>query len=400
MSKMQRVGQYVYPVLILAAGAAMTVVIIGDGTTAEQKPHEVPPMVVEVKTLSIETRQVKVTAMGVVSAARELVVRSEVPGRVVSQHPDLRVGGRLKAGSDLVNIDTRDFNMALSQQKSNVAQAKMELSLEKGRRKVAEHELTLLRRGGEVSGETQDLVLRRPQGRSLNARLRAAKSGLNRARLALERTAVQVPFDALVLAESVETGLVVSASVPLATLVGTDRFHVTVSVPVDRLSLLAVPGVNAADGAGSEALVTYRPGHGTSIRRKGTVLRLLGALEARGHMARVLVAVENPLEVEIGSKDRALPLLLGMRVEVELAGLRLKDVSVLPREALRSGDHAWVVNAKGALERVSVDVAWGLRDEVWVRGLKPEARVVTSPLPMATEGQQVVIQALRETTHE
>jgi len=389
MSKFRLAKQIVVPFIILGLGGAGMMAIVKSGKKGERKKRDTPSPIVETVEANLENRQVSIHAMGRVQAAQEVVMRAEVAGVVESHHPALSVGARLKADEELVKIDTRDYALALAQQRSNVARAAMEVKLEKGRRNVAEHEWKLLDKPQGGDNQARDLVLRKPQAQSAKASLQAAKSGLQRAKIALEKTSISVPFDAMVLAESVEKGQLVGPSVPLATLVGTKRFHVTTSVPVDRLASLRVPGINTSVDGGSTATVTHIAPGGVRIVREAKVIRLMGALEAQGNMAQLLLAIDDPLAVDPKNPKQALPILLGMRVEVDIRGVALDNVALIPREGLRMGRKVWIVDGKDQLRHKDVDVVWRDRDRVWLRGLGEGERVIVSPLATPVDGLKV-----------
>jgi RND family efflux transporter MFP subunit len=396
MTKFRLLGQVILPFIILALGGVGTMAIVKSGDKGERKKRAVAPTTVETVSATIEKRNVSIEAMGRVQAAQEVIMRSEVGGVVESHHPSLSAGARLKAGEELIKIDTRDYSLALAQQRSNVARAAMEVKLEKGRRNVAEHEWKLLDNGKNADSQSRDLVLRKPQGQSAQAGLKAAKSGLQRAKIALEKTSIQVPFDAMVIMESVEKGQLVGPSVPLATLVGTERFHVTTSIPIDRLGSMKIPGVNAGPAEGATATVTHVAAGGVKIVRKAKVLRLMGALEVQGNMAQLLLAIDNPLKVEPDRKGYTLPLLLGMRVEVTIEGIALDQVSIVPRRALRMEDKVWLVDGTSKLRHKAVEVVWREREHVWLRGLEEGAVVIVSPLATPVNGLTVKAQAEEE----
>jgi 3-oxoacid CoA-transferase subunit A len=82
----------------------------------------------------------------------------------------------------------------------------------------------------------------------------------------------------MVLQRQVDLGQLVGPGTPLATLVGTDQFWVQVSIPVDRLGWIAIPGVaGVKDGAGATAVVEQRIGD-QIVKRTGPAL----AIEASG----------------------------------------------------------------------------------------------------------------------
>ena len=103
-------------------------------------------------------------------------------------------------------------------------------------------------------------------------------------------------------------------------------------------------------------------------------------------MAQLIVAVEDPFQLGTAPAERAVPLLLGSYVRVEIDGPELKDVVTVSRSALREGDTVWVVDANEQLEIRPVKVKWRARDSVLVgEGLAPGERIVTSRLAVPLE---------------
>ena len=207
----------------------------------------------------------------------------------------------------------------------------------------------------------------------------AAEVALRKARLDLERTTIRAPFNAIVESEAVDLGSQVSAQARLAALVGTDVFWVEVSVPVDELQWIRVP--RARGEAGSAVRVYNEAAWGTDVSRAGVVVRLASALEEEGRMARLLVAVDDPLGLRDPS-GRIPPLLIGSYVRVEIEGNELNGVVPVEREHLHDGDHVWVMGADGGLGIRTVEIAYRGRNRVLVsRGLETGDRMVTSDLP-------------------
>jgi hypothetical protein len=162
-------------------------------------------------------------------------------------------------------------------------------------------------------------------------------------------------------------------------------------VPVSQLQFLDIPGVNTTETHGSPAAVAG-PADGDGAAREAYVLRLLPAVEERGRMAQVVVAVEDPLGLRLPPTERPTPLLIGTYVELELQGRVLKDVVPVPRAALRDDRFVWIVGEDGRLHAREVEIAWRERERVLVsHGLARGDRVVTTNLPVATEGMKVEI---------
>ncbi|RZV53287.1 MAG: HlyD family efflux transporter periplasmic adaptor subunit, partial [Deltaproteobacteria bacterium] len=203
--------------------------------------------------------------------------------------------------------------------------------------------------------------------------LKAAQSALKKAQLDLTRTTLRAPFNAMVVSESVDTGQLLSPQTTVARLVGTDEYHVQVSVPVAALRTVRA---RTNDAPGSETKISQRVGQET-IERRGEVIRQLPDLDPGGAMARILVRIENPL-----GQAGDLPLLLGSFVDVEVGAQPIDDAIRVPRVALRNGRNVFVMNDLDQLEIREVQIAWSEPDAVLVTGgLQANERVVISRIP-------------------
>ena len=171
----------------------------------------------------------------------------------------------------------------------------------------------------------------------------------------------------------------------MATLVGTSAAWVTVSVPIEQVRALEVPGIASAE-EGSAGVVRQRLPDGSMVERPARVLRLVGELEATTRTAQVLVEIPDPLGGEV-------PILPGAYVDVELAGKPLPEAFVVPRVAVNDGDVVWVVGEGEVLERREILASWRDRDEIIVsEGLNAGDRVITSPLSLPVVGMAVKVE--------
>ena len=319
------------------------------------------------------------------SPARQLVVQPEVSGRIVSYHDALVPGGLIQEGEEILRIDARSYELAVEQQRAAVSKAEVEVELEAGRRILAEEEWKLFESEVPFSDEGRRLALRKPQERNAEIGIEIARTGLRLAELNLERTSVTAPFNGLVIDESIEKGQLVTPQSRLATVVGTDEFWVTISLPPEKIGLLVFPDEKGRGG--SPVRITRETGDGENAAREGRLLRLLGDLEPGGRMARVVVTVRNPMA---GGQGDHMPLLLGSYVRVVMEGRRHGNTVAVPRTALKEGDTLWVLGNDSRLEIRDVEVAWGGRDKVYVSGgVAPGEMVVTGSVANAVEGMQL-----------
>ena len=354
---------------VIVAAVAVAFILI---STKEEPPRAEKPLegtLVEVIQINTSRHEVDLHAKGTVVPAKEIVLQAELGGRVIWQSPELVAGGRFKTDQPMVRIDSRDYQLAVESYRSQVNRAKLDLSIEARRGEVAKREWNAF---GEmdVSDEQRALAQREPQLEANRLALKAAQSALKKAQLDLSRTTLRAPFNAMVVSENVDTGQLLSPQTAVARLVGTDEYHVQVSVPVASLRSARV---RTADAPGSEVKIFQRVGQET-IERPGEVIRQLPDLDPGGAMARVLVNIENPL-----GKRGDLPLLLGSFVDVSIGAQPIADAIRLPRVALRNGRNVYVMNDQDMLEIRDVQIAWTEPDAVLVTGgLGPNERIVTS----------------------
>ncbi len=371
-------------VILLALGAAFVLVKTSSRPQRTKRPPK--PALVEVIDVVMKDRATTVSAMGTIVPAQMVQLRPEVQGRIVRHADALVPGGVVKKGDTLVRIDAREYQLALDQARAAVLQNETQLKIEEGRREVASREWKLV---GDPSKSTQtgrSLALREPQLASAKAAVASAKSSVERAQLNVDRTTVRAPFNAMVKEETVEVGQLVGPTSNLATLVGTDTFWVQVSVPVAELRWIDIPGVGGGEGA--RASVVQEVGK-TAVEREGRVLRLLGELDPKGRMARLLVEVKDPLGLEKADEDD-LPLLLGAYVRVDIEGRTLPRVAELPRRALRDGNAVWIAAPDDTLRIQDVRVSWRGRDVVFVdRGVSANDRVIVSRLATPIVGMAI-----------
>ncbi len=380
-----KVLKVVLPLLVIGLALLAAQALLFLGPTVPKAPREVKPTFVEVLPARVRDERAVIAAYGTVQHHQRLTVHPEVSGRVVKLNPRLVIGETLDKGAVLLQIDPRDYRVAVDEQRAALAKAEYDLKMELGQQTVAKREWSLLTpSAGEVNALNRQLALRRPHLKEKRMALAAAQSRLRKAQLNLRRTVLRASFNAVVLKEAVEIGQLLNPQSAVATLVGTDEFRVQVSVPIKQLEWIVFPG--AGHPQGSPVRIIRERGNGEPAVRQGTVVELLGDVTENGRMAQVLVAIADPLELEKPAQDRR-PLLLGEYVRVEIEGPVLRDVIVLPRNAIREGTRVWVKNAGNQLEVRPVEVVLSRKDTVLIsQGLEDGEAIITSQVPAAIPG--------------
>jgi RND family efflux transporter MFP subunit len=366
--------------MIFVMGIAGAGYISKTAPQAKKRPPERTVALVKTQPLFADSHQVSVTAMGSVVPAREITLKSRVPGEIQSIHPEFVEGGFIRTGEKVLKIDARDYELAIARRESAVADAQYAFQVEMGYQDVARQEWSLLYPERKATAQEEELALRKPHLAKAQSDLAAARADLEQARLSLSRTDICAPFNAIVRSTHVNVGSQVSTQDALAQLVGTDEYWIQVSLPVERLAWIKIPRTKAEKGA--SVTVSYR-----GNQRQGTVARLLSDLETEGRMARILVSVKDPLGWQSKTPDSAPPMLIGEYVRVEIQGQRLADVYRIPRSALRDNSTIWILADDDTLKIVPVETVWRDADHVLMQnGIAPGQRLIVSDLSAPVDG--------------
>lgn len=374
------------PVLVLALGAYVALLIIRAKPEPEQRPPEISLPLVHVMEVKPESRRLIVHAEGTVAPRTTSQLTSEVSGRVVWVSPALVAGGFFDDGEVLLRIDSRVYELAVVRARAAVAQARLKLATE-------EQEAALARQEWENlgSGPPTSLVLRVPQIEEAKASLAAAEAALEHAEYDLERTRVKAPYDGRVWSETVDIGQFIAPGAALARLYGVDFAEVRLPIPDDELAFLHLPLAYRGQDrpAGGPTVVLSAEFAGQRHQWSGRISRTEGEIDPRTRMVHAVAEVEDPYGR--GSDRSRPPLAVGMFVEAEIRGKRVSDVVVLPRSVLR-GDQVLVVDEADRLYYRAVEVLRAERDQVLIAsGLSEGERVCVSVVQTPVNGMRVEV---------
>jgi RND family efflux transporter MFP subunit len=372
--------------VVITAGIAGAAYISKSAPKARKRPPTRMAPLVQVISVNPDNHGVTVSAMGTAIPAREITFEARVAGEIVAIHPEFTIGGFLKKDSEVLRIDPQDYELALILASARVKDAESKLKLLEAEAEAARDEWSVLYPDqDQTKNQPPPLVFKQPQLSAAKAMLTAEKAEVKRAHLNLSRTRIRAPFNAIVRAKQVDIGSQVSAQEKLAELVGTDEYWIQASIPVDRLNWIMIPRHPAEPG--SRVRILHRNGYQIA----GTVIKLLGDLESEGRMARILVRVKDPLNLNKAENNQP-ALLIGEYVRIEIEGRKLQHVYRIPRTALRDDVNIWVVNNDSKLEIRPVEILWRDAQSVLLRdGLEPDDQLIISDLPAPISGMPVQV---------
>lgn len=389
-----RALKYGLPVGVVALGLVIAVVLVISRPKTEKAEARPEGLLVETFVAERERYNLSVRAHGNVVPAEEIQVHPQVAGKVFEVHPQLVPGGVVRRGDVLVQIDPADYELAVRERETQVAEARAQLALELGRRQVAQEEWELFRKQFRETATRSDLALREPQLQAAQAAVDRAEAALAQAQLQLARTQIIAPFDALVLEESVDPGQQVQPQQAIAHLAGAAEFWVRATVPPDKIPALEIPNSDVpldARARGAMATISLDLG-AEEFTYAGRVARMEGQLDPRSRLAQLLIVVDDPLGVlepetpVLGDASQRFPLYLHAYVDVLIAGREDVEAAAIPRDAVHNGNEVYLYR-DGKLAIQTVDVTWEREEDVLVEeGIEEGAQIITSNIAAPVDG--------------
>ena len=379
--------QMIITIVVVVLGVAGAAVLIKfRKPPARQTPQKLAPLV-EVEKLHVEDLPMFIRGYGTVSPMVEVEIVPEVPGKVVYVNPQLKAGGLIRAKKQIMQIDPRDYELAVQQANAAVAEAQVRLDTEKAEADVAREEWDQLHPDTEPSSP---LVLREPQIRRAEASLESAKAQLAIADLRLERTSLSLPFDVLVINERVDLGQYVVVGQSLGSAYGVESVEIEVPLEDEDLAWFDIfddpVQFNGKEQPTKHTVARIKADFaGAEHTWTGRVVRTTGQVDRTSRMVSVVVEVTDPF----GTSGGRPPLLPGVFAEVVIEGKVLKNAVAVPRDAVRQSDKVWVVQ-DGRLRIRTLEIARADKDYAYaVSGLDDEALIIVSSLDMVTDGMAV-----------
>ncbi len=418
--------RFVVPV---AVGVAVLVLVVRSADPPARTPtaeRATPVRTIVAPELAVVPR---VRAYGTVRPKRAWDAVAEVGGRVVEMHPQLREGAFMRAGTLLLRIDPRDFELAIAQSSADIeaaraqlaevavreANARASLDIEEDSLALSRAELervSRLSKRGAVARSDLDVqeraVLSQRQAvttlentlrlipserRLLQAQIARHDAQLDVARRDLERTRFVLPFDARIAVVEIEQDQsvrvgdvpVVAHDISVAeVLVDLDLQRVRQVMRTRSRPLESLPEGDVGELLGVSATVRLTE---FDLEWPARFARLSANLDPRTRTIGAIVEVDEPYRGVIPGVRP--PLVKDMFVQVEFRGAPREGAVVVPRTAVRQG-RVNVVGADERLEIREVEIAIVLPEAVQIAtGVAAGERVVVSEIAAPVAGMRL-----------
>ena len=387
----------VLPVAIVVMGILIAIAFVKLRRPPRRKEHKIMPPLVKVQQLHTQDIQMVVRGYGTVSPKAQVDLVPEVSGKVVSINPAFKAGGFIPAGEQILQIDPRDYELAVQGARAAVADAQLRLQIEYAEADLARRDWDELHPNAEPNSP---LVFRQPHIQQASAALQSAEAQLATAQLRLERTSLSLPFDGMVVSETVDLGQYVNAGQPIGKIYSIEAVEIEVPLEDWELAWFNIPpnpvSINGHNhlGAGSEVEVHAKFAGGQHLWH-GQVMRTTGQVDRTSRMVSVVVEVPEPFK---GANGRP-PLVPGMFVEVLIKGKTLANAIAVPRFALHNKNQAWVVNNE-RLHIIKLEIVRRDKDYAYVTsGLEDGVVIVVSSLDTVTEAMRVRTETAEPVQH-
>lgn len=385
--------------------------------------------VIQVKPQAVIPR---VTGHGYVEPTESWEAISEVSGKIVEMHPELKKGSFISKGALLMAIDPASYGLAesrgkatvmsveaqlkeLAQQKANTERllelerevlrlTKKELERKrelygKGIISQSEFELeekNLLAQETSLKNLVNSLDLIPAKENALLAQKESNESSLGEMQLDLQRTKIYAPFDCRIAEVNVELNQYAPPGALLVKAINISAVEIPVKLsPSSFVNLLSMPtghqtiltdGITMDDIRAMvdiSAEVRLPMFHKEAVW-EATFMRTSESVDLETGALTVYVAVERPYE-KVKPSVRP-PLVPNLYCEVELRGRKRENSIVIPMRALHNG-LVYLVDEDMRLVTVEVQVEMVMGDYAVISdGLSAGDQVILTDLVPAVEG--------------
>jgi RND family efflux transporter MFP subunit len=367
-------------VLALIGGSiGVAVLLFLTGPKAEESDEARPVPVVRTLDIELGSHQATILTQGSIESRRETRLAAELAGRVVEISPDFKRGGSVREGERLIAIDPSDFRAALARAEAGLSEANLELAQEMARVEQARIDWDRLGRGTAAN----PLALREPQLAAIQAQAASAAAEVERAARDLERTEIRAPFDAAIRQANAEVGAVTRPGEMLAELFSSEDLEIRLPLPLEDFGFLA----RNDDGSPTGQISLIGTIGGKEHRWPGKPVRLDREIDRRtlsGHLIVQVLPSADPVH-------RLPP--VGLFVRATVTGRTLENVAVVPREAVREGAEALIVDDDSRIRFRRLTILRTTRRDVIIgEGLATGDRLCLTRLNSPVAGMEVLIE--------
>ncbi len=334
-----------------------------------------------------------------VTGSLDVQIRAQVGGVLQDRLYD--EGEFVVAGTQLFQIDDKEYKVALEKARGTLSQAQAEVK----RTQRSYQRMKLLRAENAVSQQDYDNALSAYE--TAKADVQVAQAGVNDAQINLGYTKVLAPISGIAGKESQTVGSLITAqgdSGLLTTMVQIDPLHLNFAMPgsqfeqlsqgyrdgtiamgnEDNPDMLQAPNYRQAGAEEVPIYVEVLLGNGKLYPQRGKLIFFDSSENTQTSSIAIKAELPNPAQ----SRE----LIPGQFVRVRLVGAVFQNATLVPSSALLSSSNgltAYVINAQNRLEARPVQAHLQNGLYLVTSGLKAGDRVVNGGLSKLRPGEEV-----------
>jgi RND family efflux transporter MFP subunit len=371
-------------IAVLVVGILFIVAV----ATLKPKPEKVkrlppPLLLVEVIDAAPQTLRPTIASQGTVAPRREIDLVSQVSGKVIDVNQRYANGSFFRQGDTLIQLESSDYKFAVIRAKAQLAKAKEQVALEKGRSRQAKREWRDL---GDTTANA--LFLRAPQLASAQAALESARADLDKANLDLSRTSIAIPFQGRIRQTFVDLGQFITPGTRIAKIYSTDIVEVRLPLNDRQTALIDLPvNFENTQSANYPEVVLRRQVGSKTYKWQGKIVRTEASIDIQSRMTYAVAEVQNPFKTDPNS-DRP-PLSIGLFVEAEIAGRPMTNAQELPKNIVYRGNEVLVLNKNDEVSFKTLSVVQSTADSLITNSIESGTRIVGTRIALPVPGMRV-----------
>lgn len=370
-------------VLILGIGYAGVKYLLNNSPKATQQKPTISGLLVDTIQLRASTHDIIIPAIATVEASQKASLSTKVAGKLIFTSPSLTPGQIVKKGELLAQIDPSDYEVAVAQIEAQLRSAKATELIEKGQQASALKELELS--GLNPSGLNRSLILREPQLAQVEASIANLEASRKMAQYNLMQTRILAPYTGVITKKSAELGNYISSQSVIAEVVATDAFWMYANIPSAYL-----PFLNTLSEEKLSSLHVSLFANNKKLSQKARILKVLPELDTLTKQTRVLLRIEDPLQLGIKASQSP-DVLLQETLSIEINAGQYANLIALPLKYLRANNNVWLMNKENKLTIKPVEVMYKNADVALLKeGISEDDKVITTYLSAAVEGTALV----------
>ena len=318
---------------------------------------------------------------GNVEPSDKLSYTSDISGRVVYINKNFKNGLTIKKDDVMIKLDDIRYRTIVSEKKSALEIARINLLEEERESKQAASEWELSGLKGTPSSE---LVLREPQLKSAKMAYEQAVVSLESAEKDLKNTVIKAPFDAYISETDIVIGSYIQSGTNIVDLYGTDVYEIEVALSQYEWSflpkdILTSPLVKIND------LFSGQEWDGFISREKKE-------FSTTTRQRSIIVNVTNPVDKGLYS---------GLYSQVNIDGKEIKNVWKLPSTVISSknldgSSNLLIVDENDRIKVLPTNNLYENKGFVYVRPIDDEylfneMKIIIKPLITYTAGTKVKV---------